>query len=379
MERLDISVTPERANIEVAIHFARYAIGKSVVKGKRVLDFACGEGYGSYLLKQAGAEHVMGVDVSSDSIARATQLFGDEGIEFKVADATNLAALFSECEFDVVISVETIEHLADPVSFLKGLKRVAKPDGVIILSCPNDYWYYPEDHQANPYHRRKYRLREFQVLCTSVLGNNVRWSVGTGLFGFGSTPLNAQGTYCMVPDSWMSYMDVGGAYLVCGEGDPGISDSQCSYFIGVWNAPHWEMGLAVFPLSMDDYATMVRAHNGELALPKTDNAVLRAEAIQMNNALDDALPQSVHANHESRRLGLKWQAAQAEVEAVREGLIAANTENARLQEKLVNLQAENETYRIGYHRYVRLSRLMPALLRSLMVKATRVIRSWKEA
>lgn len=349
MERLDISVAPERPNIEAAIHFARYAIGKSLVKGKRVLDIACGEGYGSYLLKQAGAEYVVGVDVSSDSVARAAQLFGGGGVEFKAADAADLGTLFSDGEFDVVISVETIEHLADPVSFLTALKRAAKPDGVIILSCPNDHWYFPEAEQANPYHRRKYRLEEFQALCAGVLGTNVRWSVGTGVFGFGSTPLTPQNVYRSLPGSWMSYMDAPGAYLVNGERELATSASQCSYFVGVWNADFWTPGMAVFPLSMDDYATMVEAAKQRRAFEAS-----RASLASVTHDLQSAL-------RERRRLGLLWQASQAECAAIREAL--------------ARLQVDLETYRIGYNRYVRITRLIPASLRSLAVKVLRFFRS----
>jgi SAM-dependent methyltransferase len=360
VEQLNISVAPERANIEAAIHFARYAIGKSLVKGKRVLDIACGEGYGSYLLKQAGAEHVVGVDASSDSIARAAQLFGGEGVEFKAADAADLATLFLEGEFDVVISVETIEHLADPESFLTALKRVTKPGGVIILSCPNDHWYYPEEHQANPYHRRKYRLEEFQALCTGVLGTNVRWSVGTGVFGFGSTPLPSQDAYRSVPGSWMSYMDAPGAYLVSGERDLATTESQCSYFVGVWNAPSWTTGVAVFPLSMDDYATMVVAqedrHKVEAAELRRALEASRASLAAVTHDLQSAL-------RERRRLGLRWHASQAEC--------------ATTIEALIRLQAEMDTYRIGYYRYVRITRLIPPSLRSLVVKIVRFFRSRK--
>lgn len=350
MERLDIKVAPERANIEAAIHFARYAIGKSLVKGKRVLDIACGEGYGSYLLKQAGAAYVVGVDVSAESVAKATHLFSCEGLEFKVADASSLGTLFSVNEFDVVISVETIEHLADPTSFLKDLKHVARLDGVIILSCPNDHWYYPKDDQSNPYHQRKYRLDEFQKLSTEVLGNNVYWSVGTGVFGFGSTPLTSRETFSSVPGSWMSYVDTVDSYLVNGEGELATSATQCSYYIGIWNAPYCPTGIAVFPLSMDGYASMVIAQDKRL---QAEYDTTLAALAHTSNDLQSAL-------REKRRLALKWQASQSECEVIREALLLAI--------------AERDTYRVGYLRYVRISRFIPASLRSLIVKAVRFFR-----
>lgn len=359
MERLDISITPGRPNIEAAIHFARYAICKKLAKGKRVLDVACGEGYGSYILKEAGAEYVVGVDISKESIAKAERLFSKEGLRYQAADVVDLDTLFAEGEFDIVISVETIEHLADPTAFLKSIKRIAKPGGIIILSCPNDHWYYPQDDQANPYHLRKYRLNEFQQISTNILGNNVKWSIGTGVFGFGSTPVEVNESHAGVPGSWMSYMDVENAYLVNGEQKPLLSETECSYFIGVWNAPDWTVGVAVFPLKMDDYASMADAND------------IKKSAINLQQALDSKnteitnLQQVLHTANteiekEIRRIGLKLQASQAECEIMRE----AN----------VSLRAECDTMRLGYHRYLKIRRLTPPRLRSIGVKIFRFFR-----
>ncbi len=359
MERLDLSIAPDRPNIEAAIHFARYAICKKLAKGKRVLDVACGEGYGSYILKEAGAEYVVGVDVSKESVAKAQSLFAKEGLKYQAADVADLDTLFAEGEFDIVISVETIEHLVDPTAFLKSIKRIAKPDGIIILSCPNDHWYYPQDDQVNPYHLRKYRLTEFQQISTNVLGNNVKWSIGTGVFGFGSTPVEFNESHAGVPGSWMSYMDVENAYLVNGEQKPLLSETECSYFIGVWNAPDWTVGVAVFPLTMDDYASMAAAND------------IKSSAINLQQALDSknteitSLQQALHSANteiakEIRRMGLKLQASKAECETMRE----AN----------VSLREECETMRLGYLRYLKIRRLTPPRLRSLGVKIFRFFR-----
>lgn len=275
MERLDITAAPERPNIEASIHFARYAIAKNLVKGKKVLDLACGEGYGSFLLKQAGADHVVGVDVCLETVQRAQKAFGGVGLEFIAADASSIKEIFPSGGFDVVVSIETVEHLAVPESFLKALACVAGSDAVIIVSCPNDYWYFPDESLRNPHHLRKFRFEEFQRITTAALGNNVRWSLGTGVFGFGSTPLSVPGEFCRVPDSWMSYVDAGGGYLVSGESSLGLSPSNCSYFVGVWNAPTVSSGLAVFPVSMDDYVSMVEAQEGGLRAARADSAELR--------------------------------------------------------------------------------------------------------
>jgi 2-polyprenyl-3-methyl-5-hydroxy-6-metoxy-1,4-benzoquinol methylase len=356
MERLDLSKAPEQPNIEAAIHFARYAICKNLVKGKRVLDLACGEGYGSYLLKEAGADYVIGVDVSQETISKANLLFASDMVKFKVADAESLNDLFHENEFDVVISIETIEHLSDPIAFLKSIKRFTKPNGVIIMSCPNDHWYYPQDTEANPYHIRKYKLSEFQHLTTDILGNDVKWSIGTGVFGFGSTPIETSESYSSVPGSWMSYMDVKNAYLVNGDQKLPLTHAECSYFIGVWNAPDSSDGIAVFPLSMDQYSSMASVDyykssslNFQQALESanTENATLQ-QALESANTENATLQQALESANtenakEMRQIGLRLHASQAERETILESNAALKLERETILESNAALKLELET------------------------------------
>jgi SAM-dependent methyltransferase len=347
LERLDITSAPGWPNIEASIHFARYAIAKALIEGKTVLDIACGEGYGSYLLKQAGAERVVGVDVSPEAIERARECFGVPGLEFLAADATAVEDHFPDKLFDVVVSLETIEHLTDPTAFLKSLRNVAKPNAVIIISCPNDHWHYPEDTQHNPFHVRKYGFEEFQQLTTSVLGNDVRWSLGTAFFGFGSTPLSVDNDYLAVPGSWMSYREIDGAFIVSGEPNLKLSPSNCSYFVGIWNAAEIATGAAVSPISMDDYVLMVRAQAG-VQTPFAEQSA--------------ADPQ-----RQQRSLELRLQAAQAENELMRERIHLLHVANDQLR-------IANEDLRVVHDRYVRIRNLIPQWMRSLLVRTLRIIR-----
>lgn len=418
MERLDITAAPERPNIEASIHFARYAIAKNLVKGKKVLDLACGEGYGSFLLKQAGADHVVGVDVCSETVQRAQRAFGGVGLEFIAADASSIKEIFPSGGFDVVVSIETVEHLAVPESFLKALAYVAGSDAVIIVSCPNDYWYFPDESLHNPYHLRKFRFEEFQRITTAALGNNVRWSLGTGVFGFGSTPLSVPGEFCRVPDSWMSYVDAGGGYLVSGESSLGLSPSNCSYFVGVWNAPTVSSGLAVFPVSMDDYASMVEAQEGGLRAARADSAELRfgldartkdvetlrsalsatqsernslldavdliradhadlQAALNANSASLDILNEKlVLAQREKRQFGLRLQAALVENQTIRDALFAAQAErNEREKAQAVfdvkwnSIHQNHRTLGLRFHAVQSENEILRQGLQSLQVES----------
>jgi len=351
VERLDMSLAPERPNIEASIHFARYAIATPFAKGKKVLDIACGEGYGSHLLKRAGAEQVVGVDVSEDAVGRARKSFAAPGVEFLTADAQSIEREFPPGHFDVVVSCETIEHIEHPEKYLQSLKNVAKKDAVFIISCPNDHWYFPEDHQRNPYHLRKYRFDEFKELTSRILGENVSWSVGTAVMGFGSTPLDVKADYQPVPSSWMSSKQLDGAYLVNGTGELDVTASNCSYFFGVWNAADAPSGAAVFPVSMDSYARMVQA----LEDPDSVSA-LRAQA--------DA------SRSEVRRVGLLYQASTAENEVLRESLHFSSGSVHALQAQVTALQAEAYRFQTEAHALQAEGHDLKAQLYGLQAEAT---------
>jgi ubiquinone/menaquinone biosynthesis C-methylase UbiE len=131
-------------------HWHRYHFAARWAAGKRVLDVACGEGYGSALLAR-GAAHVTGVDVSAQAIAHAKAAYADRGnLEFLCASCTRLP--LPDASVDVAITFETIEHIAEQERFLDELARVLKPDGVLVLSCPNKLEYSDKRNYQNEFH-----------------------------------------------------------------------------------------------------------------------------------------------------------------------------------------------------------------------------------
>jgi len=115
-------------------HCHRYAFARRFVAGRRVLDAACGEGYGSALLADV-ARHVVGVDIDSAVVAGASSRYGGRGnLEFRAASVTTLP--LADASVDAVVSFETIEHLeaADQPAMLAEFARVLAPDGILILS-----------------------------------------------------------------------------------------------------------------------------------------------------------------------------------------------------------------------------------------------------
>jgi SAM-dependent methyltransferase len=112
----------------------RYLLAASLAAGRDVLDAGCGSGWGTALLAEAGATSVVGLDVDEQALEGARRRTAEAGVELQSGD---LAALpFDDASFDLVVCFETIEHLARPDAALEELRRVLRPDGVLLITAP---------------------------------------------------------------------------------------------------------------------------------------------------------------------------------------------------------------------------------------------------
>jgi 2-polyprenyl-3-methyl-5-hydroxy-6-metoxy-1,4-benzoquinol methylase len=159
VERL-VPETDPRLHV-IREHVARYEFAARFAAGKKVLDVACGSGYGAAILKKAGACAVTGVDISDEAVAFARLHHSADGIEFVPGDAERL---LQSGPFDVVVSFETIEHIAHPKAFLAETTRLLAPGGVLIVSTPVRLRGTVEDRPANPHHLREWSVAEFRAL-----------------------------------------------------------------------------------------------------------------------------------------------------------------------------------------------------------------------
>ena len=145
-------------------HFHRYVFARSMVKGSRVLDAACGEGYGAALLA-AAADSVTGVDISEQAIEHAKARYPVENLEFRVADCLQLP--FDDSTFDCIVSFETLEHLEDHRGLLSEFRRVLAPEGFLLLSTPDKAVYTDQQQNQNDFHVRELYRAEFESLLAS--------------------------------------------------------------------------------------------------------------------------------------------------------------------------------------------------------------------
>jgi SAM-dependent methyltransferase len=125
----------------------------------KVLDAACGAGFGSYAIGE-DAEWAVGVDLSAPTVAEAGRSYRRPNLSFAAMDCGALG--FLQASFDAVLSFETIEHVADDHGYLEEISRVLRPDGTLLLSTPRAP--YPGAVPENPYHVREYTWDQLEEL-----------------------------------------------------------------------------------------------------------------------------------------------------------------------------------------------------------------------
>jgi 2-polyprenyl-3-methyl-5-hydroxy-6-metoxy-1,4-benzoquinol methylase len=148
-------------------HVARYMLAREFIRpGDRVLDAACGLGYGSAILGDGTlAESVVGIDTSEWAVeyARAHYAPGRPRVSFAVRDVRTIADL-PPASLDAVVSFETVEHIEDPDGFLAACRRVLTPAGRIICSVPND-WTNEHGVDPNPHHLHVFDRERLEATC----------------------------------------------------------------------------------------------------------------------------------------------------------------------------------------------------------------------
>jgi SAM-dependent methyltransferase len=158
LERLvpDRLAAPDATGLAtLALHLARYEFAAKHLRPGRVLDLACGVGYGTKLLAERSGGPVIGADLSPEAIAYARSRYAGPRIEFRVADAMAFA---DAAGFDSIVSLETVEHLPDPQRFLAHAVSLLLPGGTFVASVPTT-----PTTDVNPHHRHDFSERSFRA------------------------------------------------------------------------------------------------------------------------------------------------------------------------------------------------------------------------
>jgi len=159
---------PGKTDPQLALeHYHRYLFALPYVKGKRVLDIACGEGYGSALLATAAAS-VMGIDSDEKTITHARERYGSaKKIEFLRGSCSNIP--LKDDSIDIVVCLETFEHLdsGEQKGFLQEIKRILAAGGMMILSTPDSEEYGKGRAEPNPFHKHELTPSNLRELLTA--------------------------------------------------------------------------------------------------------------------------------------------------------------------------------------------------------------------
>jgi SAM-dependent methyltransferase len=148
-------------------HLAVYGWIADRVAGLRVIDLACGEGYGADLLATKAAS-VVGVDANPEAYQHARLRYRRPNLRFERALIEHFTA-----PADAVVLAQTIEHLSDPAAMLARLAQLVGASGVAFVSTPNLLTIAAPGatKSDNPWHLREYRASEFEELCRGAFAS----------------------------------------------------------------------------------------------------------------------------------------------------------------------------------------------------------------
>jgi SAM-dependent methyltransferase len=154
-------------------HLAVYEWIAARTVGARVVDMACGEGYGSEVLAR-GAASVVGVDANPEAHAHARARYVRQNLRFE----RDLVETFGE-ECDAVVFLQTIEHVQNPGEVLAHFASMLAPGGVAYVSTPNLLTLAPPgaEKSDNPWHVKEYRAEEFRELCHGSFDQVELWGL----------------------------------------------------------------------------------------------------------------------------------------------------------------------------------------------------------
>lgn len=169
-----LSFTGERyvpevqGNIELE-HLHRYLFACKAVAGKCVLDIASGEGYGSAMLART-AHKVTGIDLSHEAVSHAQARYLSKDLEFRIGSCS--AIPIGDASVDVVVSFETIEHHNEHEAMMLEIKRVLRPDGLLVMSSPDKLEYSDKPGYSNKWHIKELYRDEFKKLISLYFKNH---------------------------------------------------------------------------------------------------------------------------------------------------------------------------------------------------------------
>ncbi|MGI5846184.1 MAG: class I SAM-dependent methyltransferase [Alphaproteobacteria bacterium] len=123
-----------------------------------VLEVGCGDGYGTCYINRSDI-NLEAIDVSKDAIKIAKSKY--KNIKFKSFNGKDFN--YPDNTFDVILSFQVIEHVESVEQYLKELRRILKPKGLLILTTPDRRYRLTKNQKPwNPFHLREYDLKLYK-------------------------------------------------------------------------------------------------------------------------------------------------------------------------------------------------------------------------
>ncbi|MBO9130986.1 class I SAM-dependent methyltransferase [Bacillus sp. 165] len=119
-------------------HIARYYFATPYIEG-RVLDIACGTGYGCHMVakdRKREVREIVGVDIDKETLLYANREYHHQKVTYVQGNAVDPSLPEKLGMFDTILSFETIEHVEDDRVFMDNLYQMLKPGGTLVLSSP---------------------------------------------------------------------------------------------------------------------------------------------------------------------------------------------------------------------------------------------------
>jgi glycosyltransferase involved in cell wall biosynthesis/SAM-dependent methyltransferase len=298
-------------------------LARELAHGKSVLDIACGEGYGSDLLAAVAAQ-VIGVDLSEEAIAHARRKYGSRNLQFRLGSCSRIPV--GDASIDLVVSFETIEHHAQHDEMMREIKRVLRPDGLLVMSSPDRYQYSDVPGHRSPYHVRELYLDELCALLGRFFRNRKLYGQGVR-FASVVGPLDDK----LAHGGFMTFHNEGGAAPVAEHGM-----AKPTYHIALASdGILCDLPAGVYA-GQDERFVKLEAHVATLqeALEAAQATVTggEARAISLQSELDSA-----HVSLAAERT--RAAALQSELEDARAGLDDVQRQISRLGARLETAEA----------------------------------------
>lgn len=327
-------------------HIARYLFASQLVKGKDVLDVACGVGYGSQILANQGAASVTAFDLSEDAVRHAKKFYKHEAIDFRVASAETFDF---KRKFDIITCFEMIEHVDNQAKVLARVASHLAPNGVLFISTPRAL-----ETKRSAFHTEEFTFDEYRTFLKKALPNVVFYIENNHF----SSTVTAQ-----VPQRIERI-----AVLEPKRMSPAAAD----YFVAVCGHGELPELEAQLTLNTDDYVTMLE-HDVEV-LRKAENAV-RLELTDRQRDVAQMGPELQRERASAMKLRGDADYAQRRLAEVMQEL-----EETKRRENNLNTELENLRSNFGAlsEEHDRAARDLQYVTSSLSWAATRPLRQTRQ-